>query len=186
LEKVAATFTAVGGVGAMLGAGAAWLAASKSAQASRDARDALATSLRPQVDLLITQYGQGEPVVARAVVVGPLAPAGVAAILLATDVEIEFNLSSGKQGAGSIAILEPNGSMWAREPPYLNVVIGQPSDDWPPVEGDHVTATVTYSDARKVASYRRSRSADLKRSTEPGLVSFQNDSGLVDGRPGGA
>lgn len=97
---------------------------------------------------------------------------------------VDFNLSSGKQGSGSIAILEANGSIWAREPPYLNVVIAQPSDDWPPQDGDHVTATVTYSDAREVASYQRSRSVDLKRSSELGLVSFQNDSGLVDTRPG--
>ena len=69
-ERVAATSTAVGGVGAMLGAGAAWLAARKSVEASRDARDALAIGLRPQVELTVTQYGAGEPVVARAVVVG--------------------------------------------------------------------------------------------------------------------
>ncbi len=47
-EKVTAIATAVGGVGAMLGAGAAWLAARSSLQASRDARDALAASVKPQ------------------------------------------------------------------------------------------------------------------------------------------
>ena len=41
-EKVAAIFTAVGGIGAMLGAGAAWRAALASGQAARDATDALA------------------------------------------------------------------------------------------------------------------------------------------------
>jgi hypothetical protein len=173
-EKVAATFTAVGGVGAMLGAGAAWRAASKSAEAARDARDALAASLKPQVQLFVTQYSGDEPVVARAVVVGPLSPAGLAGVLPATDVLIQFNLASGKQGSASTPILQPNASFWAREPPYLNVVIGQPSDYWPPPDGDHVIVTVLFSDVRKAASYRLSQSMDLRRSADPAAVSFQN------------
>ncbi len=174
-EKVAAIATAVGGVGAMLGAIAAWRAALSSSQAARDASDALAASLKPQVHLLVTQYGGGEPVVARAVVVGALSPVGLAGVLPATDVRIQFNLASGNQGSASIPTLEPNGSSLAREPPYLNVVIGEPSDDWPPPEGDHVTATVSFSDMRGAARYQRSRSVDLRRSAESGLVSFQND-----------
>jgi hypothetical protein len=181
-EKVAATFTAVGGVGAMLGAAAAWRAARSSVQAARDARDALAASLKPQVDLMVTQYGAGEPVVARAVVVGPLSPVGLAGVLPAANVGIEFNLASGEQGSGSIAMLEPNGSRWAREPPYLNVVIAEPSDEWPPPEGDHVTATVTFSDVRGAASYQQSMSVDLHRSAQPGLVSFQNATELTETR----
>jgi hypothetical protein len=173
-EKVTATATAVGGVGAMLGAIFAWLAARSSRQTSRDANDALAASLKPQVQLFVTQYGQDEPVVARAVVVGPLSPAGLAGVFPAADVEIKFNLATGEHGSGSIAILEPNASRWAREPPYLNVVIGEPSDNWPPPEGDHVTATVSFSDIRKAATYRQSMSVDLRRPEAPGLVSFQN------------
>jgi hypothetical protein len=59
----------------------------------------------------------------------------LAGVLPAADVRIEFNLASGNQDSASVSILEPNGSRWAREPPYLNVVIRQPSDDWPPPEG---------------------------------------------------
>ena len=173
-EKVTAIATAVGGLGAMLGAIFAWLAARSSGQAARDARDALAASHKPQVHLMITQYGVDEPVVARAVVVGPLSPVGLAGVSPAADVRLEFNLASGGHGEDSITILEPNGSLWAQEPPYLNVVVQQPSEDWPPPEGDHVTATVLFSDVRGAATYRQSTSVDLHRAAEPGLVSFQN------------
>lgn len=156
----------------MLGAGAAWRAANKSAEAARDARDALAASLKPQLQLFITQYGGGEPVVARAVVVGT--PAGLAGVLPATDVLIQFNLASGKQGSASTPILRPTRSHWARDPPYLNVVIGEPSEDWPPPDGDHVIVTVLFSDVRNAASYQLSQSVDLRRAGEPGLISFQN------------
>jgi hypothetical protein len=56
-------------------------------------------------------------------------------------------------------------------------VIGEKSDDWPPEEGEHVTATVTFSDLRGVATYRQTTSVDLRRSEQPGgewAVSFQN------------
>jgi hypothetical protein len=178
-EKITSIFTAVGGLGAMIGAGAAWRAALASGRASRDARDALAASLKPQVQLIVNQDGQGEPVVARAVVLGPLSPMGLAGVP-ASDVLIQFNLASGRHGSSeSTPILEPNLSRSAflgsaREPPYLNVVIGQPSDDWPSPEGDHATATVSFSDVRGAARYQRSTSTDLRRSAEPGLVSFLN------------
>jgi len=58
-EKVAAAFTAVGGVGAMVGAIAAWRAASASGRPARDARDALAASVKPQVILAFQRYGGG-------------------------------------------------------------------------------------------------------------------------------
>jgi hypothetical protein len=55
-------------------------------------------------------------------------------------------------------------------------VIAEPSDDWPPAEGDHATVTVSYSDVRRVARYQQSTSVDLRRPEDatPGLVSFQN------------
>jgi hypothetical protein len=180
-EKVAVTFTAVGGVGAMLGAIAAWRAARSSLQASRDARDALAASLKPQVQLRVGQYG-GQPVVARAVVLGPLSPAGLAGVMPAVDVRIQFNLASGHHGSASTPILEPSGSSWAQEPPYLSVVVGHPSDDWPPPEGDHLSVTVTYSDMRGAATYQASLSVDLQRHSEPGVVSFPNLTELTETR----
>ena len=73
-EKVTAIATAVGGVGAMLGAIFAWVAARRSAHTSRDARDALAASLKPFERLVITQYAPNEPVVARASRSGVLHP----------------------------------------------------------------------------------------------------------------
>jgi hypothetical protein len=173
-EKVTAIATAVGGAGAMLAAFFAWLAARRSAETSRDAKDALAASLKPQVHLMVTQYAGGEPVVARAVVVGPLSTVGLAGVFPAANVRIEFNLTSGGRGDNSIALLEPNGSRWARDPPYLNVVIGHPSEDWPPAGGDHVTATVSFSDVRRAATYQQSMSGDLCRSDDPASVSFQN------------
>jgi hypothetical protein len=172
-EKVAAIATAVGGVGAAIGAIAAWRAARASGQASRDARDALAASLKPQVHLRINQYGgPGQPVAARAVVLGPLSPAGLSAVLPATDVQIQFNLASGKQGSSDIPILQPGSDRWAQQPPYLSVVIEHPSEDWPPPDGDHVTATVSCSDVRGAARYQRSTSGELRRHSEPGVVSF--------------
>jgi hypothetical protein len=172
-EKVAAIATAVGGVGAMLGAAAAWRAALASGQASRDARDALAASLKPQVHLVVGQFG--ESVEARAVVLGPLTPVGLAGALPAADVRIQFNSTRGRQDSAFVSHLEPNpfGSE-ARDLPYVNVVIGEASEDWPPEEGEHVTATVTFSDMRRVRSYERSTSVDLRRSAGPGAVSFQN------------
>src|SRR5207248_2669449 len=65
-EKATAIGTLVGGVGAGLAAFFAWRAARTSAQTSRDATDALAASLKPQVHLMVTQFGAGESVVARA------------------------------------------------------------------------------------------------------------------------
>jgi hypothetical protein len=173
-EKVAAIATAVGGLGAMIGAIAAWRAAHASGQAARDAKDALAASLKPQVQLILNQYG-GAAAVARAVVVGPLSPAGLAGVFPAADVTLHVNLASGRQESAFIPILEPNGSRWAQEPPYLNVVLGGPSDDWPPSGGDHAIVTVTYSDIRGAASYRLSKSVDLRRSADnPMAISFQN------------
>src|SRR5437899_1673680 len=91
---------------------------------------------------------------------------------------LEVNLSSGRQDSVSISLLEPSRSgSWVDLPPYLKVVVGERSDDWPPAEGEHVIATVTFSDIRGVATYRQTRSVDLLRSEQPGgewAVSFQN------------
>jgi hypothetical protein len=182
-EKVTAIATAVGGLGAMLGAGAAWLAARSSLQASRDAREALATSLKPQVQLNFEQEiaaeGTHGRVVARVTVVGPLSPAGLVGVFPAADVRVEFTLASGKEGSNSIAVLEPTAGRLAPGERYLQVVIAEPTDDWPPPNGDHATATVTYSDIRGAGTYRLSRSVDLRRPADPesagaGVVSFPN------------
>jgi hypothetical protein len=145
---------------------------------ARDARDALAASLKPQVQLDFDQDftpgGTHGAVVARVTVVGPLSPAGLAGVFPAADARIELNLTSGRHGANAVGILEPTASRFGREPPYLKVVIGEPSDEWPPPDGDHGTATVTYSDIRGAGTYRLSRSVDLRRHTDPGVVSFQN------------
>jgi hypothetical protein len=180
-EKVTAVATAVGGVGAMLGAIAAWLAARKSSEASRDAKDALAASFKPQVMLTITQLptdkpeAEPMPVFARAWVVGPLSPAGLAGVLPAADVQLEFTLASGRRGSsGPVTTLEPSGSRWGQQGPYLNVEIGRPTDDWPPPAGDRAVATVAYSDMRRVARYKKSMAVDLHPSGQPGLVSHRN------------
>lgn len=123
---------------------------------------------------MFAQESQKGPVVARAVVVGPLSPVGLAGVLPAADVLIQFNSAIGKHDSASLPILEPNRSSWAQEPPYLSVVIGQPTEEWPPAEGDYVTATVSFSDVRRATRYQQSRSVDLRRSDAPGVVSFQN------------
>ena len=165
----------------MLGAGAAWRAARTSSQASRDARDALAVTLEPHVvpvvTQAVTQNGELGPVVARAIVVGP-GPWGYGGTLPATDVNIQFTLSSGKPPASaSIAVLEPTGDLWARRPPFLGLTIGEPTDDWPPPGGDHVDVVVLFSDVRRVASYRTAYSVDLHQSETPPAISFRNPTG---------
>ena len=87
----------------------------------------------------------------------------------ATAVLLEVNLRSGKHDAVSSSALNPNDELKLR--------IETSSDEWPPREGDYVTATVTYSDMRGACTYRLSRSADLRRPNEPdasaaGQVSF--------------
>jgi hypothetical protein len=176
-EKVAASFTAVGGLGAMVGAIAAWRAAISSGQAARDARDALAASVKPHVHLDFTQQrGTGGPVEARAMVVAPLSSAGVAGVAPATDVQVEFTLASGGHGSSTHAVLEPAGSIRSMDQPYAAVVVGHPDENWPPDGGDRITATVTYSDVRGVGRYRLTRSCDLWPSNEVGVVSFRDPS----------
>jgi hypothetical protein len=186
--KVAAIFTAVGGLGAMVGALAAWRAASASGQAARDARDALATSVKPQVHLAFQQYFRPErpddvrPVEVRAVVVGPLSPGGLAGVAPATDVRLEFNLASGGHGSATIAMLEPGSDIYGTQPPYLSLVVGHPDEDWPPEGGDRVTATVTYSDVRGAGTYRLSQSWLLHPSGDVGVVSFRDPTGPTETR----
>ncbi len=106
-------------IGGMLGAVAAWLAARSSSQAARDARDALAASLKPQVQLTFDQDGSGGPVLARAFVVGPLSPAGLEGVASASDVVLQFNTGSGRQGIRSIPTLEPGGSRLDDDSPHV-------------------------------------------------------------------
>jgi hypothetical protein len=110
-EKVAAIFTAVGGLGAMVGALAAWRAASASGQAAREAREALAASLKPNI---VLDFQQGDrSAVARAVVVGPLMQGGVSGALPATDLRLEFNAASGRNGSEFRSIMQPNEELTA-------------------------------------------------------------------------
>jgi hypothetical protein len=176
-EKVTSVATAVGGVGAMLGAIFAWLAARSSGRAARDATDALAASLKPQVHVAWAG-GSHSRVEARAIVVGPLSPLGLTGVLPAADVEIEYSLTSGTHGSNNVAVLEPNADRWARDEPYLSVVIGEPGAEWPPVGGDLATVTVTFSDSRRTARYQQMVTCDLyPADNEPaGIVSFRNPS----------
>jgi hypothetical protein len=179
-EKFAVIFTAVGAAGAILGAIVALKGASESSKAAQDAKEALAASLKPQVQLILGQFiAQGDPIEARAVVRGPLSPAGLAGVMPAADVAIHFNLSSGRQGSAEMPILEPSASRFGREPPFLNVVIyEEPGADWPPPGGDHATVTVSYSDVRKVARYQQTQEVDFFPASDlpsdQGAVSFRN------------
>jgi hypothetical protein len=170
--KIASIATAVGGLGAMVSAIYSFRSAHSSERAARDAKDALAESLRPDVHLRFTQaedeVGTPGMLVVRAVVLGPLSPAGPAAVLPAADVRIDFNLASGEQGSGFTSFLGPGVSAYAERPPYLSVNVREQSDDWPSTErGDLLSATVTFSDTRRVATYQRSGSVELWRSKEP-------------------
>jgi hypothetical protein len=172
-------FTAVGGIGAMIGGLAAWRAASASGQAARDARDALAASLKPLVELNFEQ--DGERAVARAVVLGRLSPLGVSAVESAADVVVQIVTASGRQSSSLLlATLEPNSSSRPRELPFLEVGLGTLSEDWPPPAGDHVVATVSFSDMRRLARYTRVRQVDLHRASTPGSISFQNQTESVE------
>ena len=155
----------------MLGAIFAYLAARRSGRTAADARDALAASLKPEVHLTIGQYTEsGESKIeARAAVLGPLSPMGLAGVMPAADVRLEITSTKGKRGSALLPSLEPssNGTLIANQP-YLNVAVGQVTDAWPPDEGDHVTVTVTYSDRRGIGTYRKSISVDLGRSVQLG------------------
>src|SRR5436190_21552204 len=95
-------------------------AAIASGRAARDATDALAASLKPQVHLTYQQYFHPArpdhlgPVEVRAVVVGPLSPGGLAGVAPATDVRLEFNLASGGHGAATLAAPRPGGGTHGR------------------------------------------------------------------------
>lgn len=177
--KITSIATAVGGLGAMVSAIYSYRAAHSSERAARVAKDALAESFRPDVHLRFTQaedeVGTPGMVVVRAVVLGPLSPAGLSAVLPATDVRIDFNLASGEQGSGFASFLEPGVSAYAQKPPYLSVNVREPSDDWPSTErGDLLSATVTFSDMHRVATYQRSGSVELWRSKEsPESISWR-------------
>jgi hypothetical protein len=180
-EKVAAIATAVGGVGAAAGAVAAWRAALASDTASRDATDALAASLKPQVQLTfdqaVTSGGTLGAVIARLFVAGPLSQAGLAEVHVCCRRPLGIHACERRHGSNSIALLEPGGSRMKPEGSLI-VTIGEPSDAWPPPDGDHVTATVTYSDVRGAAHISphwigrpASASVRCERSATPSLLS---------------
>ena len=74
LEVLTAIFTGIGGIGAAVGAGAAWKAATASSQAAREARDAMALATQPHVDVVLNQWGDDSKAVsARAFVTFALA-----------------------------------------------------------------------------------------------------------------
>jgi hypothetical protein len=163
---------------AAIGGIAAAKAARSSAAAARDARDAVALTIKPEVRLLLNQWAVDRPeasatgpLAARAVVLGP-GPWGTGGVWPARDVVLQFSLTSGRQGSRSLPVLEPARGLNATRPPYLEVVIGEPSEEWPPPEGDHVDVFVLFSDSRGLASYRVSMSADLVQ-VQPGSVSIR-------------
>jgi hypothetical protein len=100
-------------------------------------------------------------------------------------------LASGKQGSKSMPVLEPIGPgppddrplfdpariTAAPAPPdpatFLELDIAEPTEEWPPAQGDAVTVTVRFSDIYGFASYRLSMAADLRRAAEPGLVPIE-------------
>jgi hypothetical protein len=172
-EQVVAILAAVGGIVAGVGAAVSAIYSYRSARASgqtaRDARDALAASLKPNLVLNFVQDGRAAA--AQVLVVGPLMQGGLSAALPASEVRLDINLRSGKQDSAFSSALNPNDELKLR--------IEESSDEWPPPEGDHVTARVTYSDMRGAGTYRLSREADLRRPVDAdaeaeGLVSFQN------------
>jgi hypothetical protein len=167
--------SAVGGIGAAIGAGAAWKGAterSEAARAASEARNAMALATQPQVDVAVQQWGKSRALSARALVTFARADPGA---WPAADVLIQFRLASGKEGSRSVPLLVRGGHpRFPLQPPYLEVLIAEPSDDWPPPEGDRVEITVLFSDMHKVASYKLSMAAILRRvSTDPDSVSIQ-------------
>ena len=171
-EVLTAIFTGIGGIGAAVGAGAAWNAASASSEAAREARDAMALTTKPHVDVALQQWGtDSKAVSARAFVTFALADPGT---WPAADVLIQFRLASGRDGSRSTDFLEQaSHPTYPRDPPYLEVVIAEPSEAWPPPGGDRVDITVLFSDVRRVASYKLSMAAILRRMDDPGSVSIQ-------------
>lgn len=177
-----ATGSAVGGIGFALAAGAraAWNATSASRDASKQSRDALALALRPDMQVEINQWGARPTIDALA---PPSARAWVLGDRPAANVLLEVRLASGGAASRSVELLENvqlgpgyRGARYGRDVPTLEVVIAEADDDWPPPGGDHVTASVTFSDVRRVSEYRLSMEADLHRAAGRGrgLVSFQN------------
>jgi hypothetical protein len=175
--------SAVGGIGFALGAGAraAWKAAGASLEASKQSRYALAFALRPDMQLEINQWGP------HSTIPGVMAPPSARAWVLgdwpAVNVLVEVRLVSGRAASRSVQLLEnvqwgpgTHGARYGSDLPRLEVPIAEADDDWPPPGGDHVTASVTFSDVRRVSEYRLAMEADLHRPAGGGrgLVSFQN------------
>jgi hypothetical protein len=167
--------SAVAGIGAAIGAEAAWKAAtarSEAAGAASDASNAMALATQPHVEVAVRQWGESRALSARALVTSARADAGT---WPAADVLIQFRLASGKEGSRSVPLLVRGGDpRFPLHPAYLEVLIAEPSDDWPPPEGDRVEITVLFSNMDKTASFKLSMAANLRRvSTDPDSVSIQ-------------
>ena len=163
------------GIGAVIGAGAAWKAAtarSEAVGAASDARNAMALATQPQVEVAVRQWGESRALSARALVTSTRADART---WPAADVLIQFRLASGKEGSRSVPLLVRGGDpTFPLHPPHLEVLIAEPGDEWPPPEGDRVEITVLFSDMHKIASFKLSMAANLRRvSTDPDSVSIQ-------------
>jgi hypothetical protein len=167
--------SAVGGIGAAIGAGAVWKAATARSEAGRaagEARNAMAIATQPHLDVAVQQWGESRALSARAFVTFARADPET---WPAADVLIQFRLASGKEGSRSVALLGPGGHpRFGLHRPYLEVLIAEPSDDWPPPEGDRVEISVLFSDIHRVAYYKLSVAAILRRvSTNPDALSIQ-------------
>lgn len=127
-EKAVAVGGIVAGVGAAISAFFSWLSGRRSEATGRDARDALAASLKPNLVLDIDQVYEPHGVGARVLVVGPMMQGGLSTALPASDLLLEFNLRSGKHRSVSSSLLSPNDELKLR--------IEDSSGAWPPPEGD--------------------------------------------------
>jgi hypothetical protein len=171
--------SAIGGLGAFGSAYYSYRSSTKSADAAREANEAMALTIKPTLKITVGQWGldpqQPNPVGARVVVIGP-GPWGNGSSWPATNVQIQFTLASGRQGSRSIDVLEPNPTppRWgAREPPYLHVPIGEISGDWPPPDGDRIDVVVLFDDARQARTYRQTMAAVLRGVGDPRGLSVE-------------
>jgi hypothetical protein len=126
-DKLTSIFTGIGGIGAAIGGIAAWRAASASGAAAKEAREAIALTVRPH--LFVNVYQESHRTVSASGEVsewsnpepfGPVmaytAPDTGTALLpppgtwRAADVLLQFTLASGRQGSKSMPLLEPMGA----------------------------------------------------------------------------
>lgn len=151
----------MGGVGAALGAAAAWRAASASSQAAERANAALAMNIRPEVSAVVSKW-DGETIAGRAYVRGRVNE------WPASNMVLQFTCSDGRSGSTDAPQLQPNFDPhpYPFTEPYLQVKIGTPDEKWPPPGGDRVEILVTFNDFRHIASYQLTTAVEVRRSGE--------------------